>query len=443
MNDSLKFSTSNVQKGLENRIEAIKNVERIYNMPEKVFEEWKTESLLKSLKYTSQNSAFYKKKLEAFSGFESFDLHEFSKIPFTLRSEIKENYPFGMLAASMDDIVRYGESTGTSDKPIASYYTLGEWIENNATVALFLNEVLTKQDIVAVAVPYELAFVAQDIDRSLEMLNCTIISIGALTRICPPERMIQLFKDIKVTTLICSVTRAIYLSDVAIEMGFDPSKDFSINKVMCVGEGMSKAKEALVRKLWNAETYSMYGMTETNTLGMFCKEHNQHLVETKAHFEVIDSVTYEPLGYDTFGELIVTSLNTKGIPLIRYRTGDLVKIKSEKCSCGLTFKTFEHSGRLDDHIIIKNKKYPILQLEQIIIGLGDTNYYTLEVVEDSLKIGLCNSAEVFKKVNQQIINKFKETYNLSVTVFPVENAKVKDIIRNSLKPCIKSVLVNG
>ena len=162
----------------------------------------------------------------------------------------------------------------------------------------------------------------------------------------------------------------------------------------------------------------MYGMTETNTLAMSCACGNLHLAENKAYFEIVDPVTGEQLGTDKRDELVVTN-HVKGMPLIRYKTGDLCTIYSKKCNCGSNFKVLEHHGRQTDHIKIARKPIQILDLEEVILGIRQSQFYTIKVNGDLLKVGLVLPEEKCAEIGGVLqaalrkgrIRMFKLSYN--------------------------------
>src|SRR5262249_26317436 len=156
-------------------------------------------------------------------------------------------------------------------------------------------------------------------------------------------------------------TRALYLAEVGRRLGWDPKHDLSVDKLLFAGEGASPAKRRKLSELWGAKVYGMYGMTETNTLGMFCPLGELHLVENRNWFEVIDPETGRAVPDGQPGELVVTSLNTEAMPLVRYRTGDMCRIGDQPTRCGSPFRTLHHLGRATDRLLIDH--VAISQLE--------------------------------------------------------------------------------
>lgn len=366
-------------------------------------------------------------------------LEDIQGIPFTTRKDIHSQYPFGLLSSPKEDLIRYGESTGTTDQPINSCYTYEDWFENNCIVAYYLSSIISPADTVAVIVPYGYALVGQDVDRALELVGANIIAIGTLSSACPVERVVRTLINTETTVLVCSPSRAIYLGEEIRKAGYNPAKDFCVNRILCVGEGTSEEKAKRIKEIWNAECYPMFGMTETNTLAMPCVCKRLHLTENKVLFEVIDPYTLQSLGEDVRGELVVTSF-VKGIPLIRYRTGDLVTIHSKTCECGASFRYLEHHGRLQDCVLLHNKKYQILDLEDVILKVSHACFYTLKVQGDALQVGLVVDEDKFDDAREKVIRGLKEQFDIDADVMLKEDDKIMEIIRNKVKPSISSVL---
>jgi phenylacetate-CoA ligase len=443
MSTDINLSLKNLKELFNRRISIAENVENVFHLDKKQFEDWQQERLLSAVKFVGKKSPHYNCKFSEM-GIEVdsvTSMNAFSTLPFTTRSDIMGCYPMGLLASPIEDVVRYGESTGTTGNSISAYFTADDWIENNCTVSMFLGRVLSQQDIVAVAVPYELAGVGQDLDRALELVGCVTIAIGALTRFCPPERMVEILRNTGATTLICSGTRAIYLADIAIDQGYDIARDFKIKRILCVGEGMSKSKANKVKAAWGANIFSMYGMTETNTLAMFCPKGHLHLVENRSFFEVVDPETGESLPPGSKGELVVTPLNTKGMPLIRYKTGDLVAVNDEPCECGFHFRRLVHYGRLVEFVRIAGKELRMLDLEEAVLSNIEGNYYAIEVAKDTLRVALIPPDDRSESVRVNIAEIFKNQFGLNVEIISIPKESVSELVRSSLKPSMKNILI--
>ncbi len=429
----------------ERRLEVAKNVCQRFKLSKNELLEWQQAQRRNIIKETGNNSVYYNRLWsETFPDMSIEEIAELphDNLPFTTRQDLIDNYPFGMIASPIKDIVRYGESTGTTGNSISASYTADDWIENNVTVVNHLSSVITKEDVVAVAVPYELAGVGQDLDRALEIVGATTIAVGALTRFCPPERVLDILHRTEATVLVCSATRALFLAGLARERKLDPLSNFKLRAILCVGEGMSDAKRKKVQAAWDVEVYSMYGMTETNTLAMFCSSGHLHLTETKALFEIIDPVTSDILPDGEAGELVVSTLTTHGLPMVRYRTGDLCTILPADCDCGLNTRRLVHHGRLTDTISVDGIELRMLDIDQLILSSIPGFYYGLYIQDATLYIALVPPENQNADVRKALIKAMQDKYGITPKVVGIRKECVTDIVRNALKPSIKNILVN-
>ncbi|NVD98800.1 phenylacetate--CoA ligase family protein [Massilia sp. BJB1822] len=418
----------------------------LFKMPSVPFRQWQQDALRAAVAHAADASPFYRAHLagSAPAFLDSGRIADFTSLPFTTRQHLNDAYPFGMLAVGKDELVRFGESSGTSSgTSIAAFFTAEDWFTNNCTVAQMLQQVLTPQDVVAVAVPYELAGVGQDLDRALELAGCIVIALGAAPQFCPPERMVRILRDAGVTALICSGTRALHLSEVAQQLGIDPRRDLKVSKLLCAGEGSSPAKQAILRETWGADTFAMFGMTETNTLGMFCGANQLHLIENRSYFELIDPDSGAPAAPGAAGELVVTTLCSRALPLVRYRTGDLVQIEDQPCACGSPFHTMRHLGRVADHLLVQGRSMSMLALEQDVLSeLACAPYhFGVKVVDGQLHIGLTEN-NYAEEVRARVAARFAAQHGLAVSFLLMDKEKVDQAVRNAVKPTMKSIYLN-
>jgi phenylacetate-CoA ligase len=187
----------------------------------------------------------------------------------------------------------------------------------------------------------------------------------------------------------------------------------------------------------------MYGMTETNTLGMFCKQNRLHLIENRTWFEVVDPETGEPCEDGTPGELVVTSLQSEALPLLRYRTGDLCRIDAEPCNCGSAFRTVAHLGRIGDRVMVDGQSISQLQMEDIIITHLEAApyYFSFKVAGDALVIGL-TANNLTEQVRRSIQDDVQSRYRIHVTFVTITKEAFEQSIRTAVKPTMKNFLLD-
>ncbi|PVC89269.1 CoF synthetase [Streptomyces sp. CS090A] len=405
---------------------------------------WAESALARTVAHAQRNSPFYSARLPA-SLVEAVatDPEAFRSVPFTTRQDLAAAYPLGLLAVPLREVTRFDESSGTGDgSSIAAFFSADDWVENNLTVARLLSAVLDGGDVVAVAVPYELAGVGQDLDRALELLGCTIVPLGAASPDCPPERMVRALRRSGATTLICSGTRALLLGEVARRSGLDPARDLAVDKILTAGEGASPAKKALLAREWGASVYSMFGMTETNTLAMFCPRQDLHLVETRTYFEIVDPATGERLPDGETGELAVTTLAGRAMPLLRYRTGDTCRIEAEPCSCGSPLRRLRHRGRLGDRIAVGRGWASQLEIEDVVLGAltRPPYFFAFDVDGPDLDIALPPGSAADGLVRDAITAEVKRRFGAGTRFGVLDVPAFEHALRTSAKPTMRNFL---
>lgn len=377
------------------------------------YNDWALNKINETINYAKNYSPFYKNNICVK---EIEDLSRLSELPFTTRDDIKNNYPFGFLAAGIDKVVRYAESTGTTGKTSSGFVTAEEWIENNLTLYFGWQQILNKSDTLIIAVPYSLSYVGADIDRVSEMAGAVTIAAGAQSGVCDWERVLKLMNTLNVTAIVCAPTRILRLAYMAKEMGMDLTKNFNLKKIFCVGEALHDQKRKTIEQLWGCDVYVTYGMTEATSVGSPCKNKMIHLCENRYYFEIIDVDSGKPVNGNKKGELVLTSLANKAMPLIRFRTGDMVCIDDTHDNCYLPFKKIKHHGRIDDYIFLNDKKIFYHEIENYLLSLGELEPFFKFFYSDKkihLYIVPKNEFEFHK-----IVSKIQNTFNLQFGFIP-------------------------
>lgn len=362
-------------------------------------------------------------------------LEEFEQIPFVTKQSLREQYPFGFLNGSMDQVVRYGESTGTSGSPTSSFMSKKDWEENIARVTLHLSNFFSKKDIVFIMIPFELAFSAVDMDKSLWNIGSCVVAIGAKNQVCPIDRVAEMMMKVKPTALICSPTRAIRLYYLLKEKGYEP-EEVGLKTILYIGETCSDAKLDKIKEMWGGvQLTTIYGFTETNSIALPCEHNRSHLVEDRSYFELVDPKSGETLKNGKEGELVITTLRHEAFPLIRFRTGDYVRIEDTPCTCGLRFRTIKHLGRymdrkeLNGHLFMKNDlENSVLSIK----GTGCNFMYSIE--EGELQIAVDIIVDEKEAVKQQLIERLQDKYGAMPHVYELDRKKYFEVVDSSLKP---------
>jgi phenylacetate-CoA ligase len=395
---------------------------------------WQLDRLNEELEFALASSPFYRTRWAPdYGGRPLADLAEWASYPFTTKQDLRDAYPFGLVAVPRTEIIRYGESTGTTGPPTSSVITYEDWIRGNVSVERAVGHYFGPGDAVFIAIPYELAFASYDLDRALESIGAAVVAVGTLTKVCPFERMVDMMWTVRPSGLVCTPTRALRLFDLLAESGRDPLA-VGLKTFLYVGETCSPAKLAKIADLWNVTLTTAYGSTETNSLGLVCECGSLHLTEDRHYFEVVDPERGTPLPDGTSGELVLTSLVTRSMPLLRYRTGDLVTIGAADCGCGSPRRTLAHHGRVTEQLELDDQRINKLALEEVILSTPGTGlYYAAGAVGGRIEVRVeCtgDAAAVCAEVADRVISE----YTVPCRVAPVNRAVVMRAMDRMLKP---------
>ena len=330
--------------------------------------------LKEKVKFCYENTAFYRNRFKS-AGISPSDiktLEDAQKIPFTVKDDLRDTYPFGMVAVHLDDIVEIHASSGTTGNPIVGAYTQNDmdvWAELMAR-SLYATGV-RRQDVIHNAYGYGLFTGGLGFHYGAQKIGSTIIPVsGGMT-----ERQIKLMKDLGSTVLCCTPSYAIYLAEAMNEVGVDPRKDLKLRIGHFGAEPWSERIRERVEKELGVEAFDIYGLTELCGPGVSveCSEHNGlHIWEDHFLVETIDPKTGDVLPAGEEGELVFTTLTKTGLPLLRFRTRDISVIETEKCDCGRTHsRMMRVTGRSDDMLIIRGVNVFPSQIEYVIMGFPE------------------------------------------------------------------------
>ncbi len=348
-----------------------------------------------------ENVHLYKTKLDA-AGVKPDDIRSVDDIrylPYTTKEDFADNYPFGMFAVPMDDIVRIHSSSGTTGKPKVAGYTANDidtWSELMARAITCAGG--SRKDIVQVAYGYGLFTGGLGAHYGAEKVGAAVIPIsGGNTK-----RQIMLMKDFGSTILACTPSYAIYLADTAKDMGIDV-RDLPLKYGIFGAEPWTNAMRKEIEAKMNIRATDIYGLTEIIGPGVACEcEYQDGLHVFDDHFipEILDPNTLEPVPAGTPGELVFTSLTKEAFPIIRYRTRDLSVLNTDTCACGRTHVRMGRiAGRTDDMLIIRGVNVFPSQIESVLLEIDGTEPHYLIVVN---KVGMLDCLEVWVEVSERV-----------------------------------------
>ncbi len=345
---------------------------------------------------------FYKKRFEEL-GLVPEDIksiHDISKLPFTKKQDLRDNYPFGLFAVEQDAVVRIHSSSGTTGKPTVVGYTKSDMdVWNEVMARCYTMSGVNSEDTVHNAYGYGLFTGGLGLHDGAQTVGAAVVpSSGGFT-----SRQLLLMKDFSSTVLASTPSFALHLAEVAKKEGYDIKKDFKLKCGIFGAEPTSEGLKEEVAKVWGIEYYEIYGMSEIIGPGVSnsCSQHDGlHIFEDHFYPEIIDSKTGEVLPYGEKGELVITSLTKQAFPIIRYRTGDITSLDQTPCRCGRTHARMKSvMGRADDMLIVNGVNVFPSQVEHVLANVEEItlNY---QIIAD--KKGYLDSLEIMVEVNDQM-----------------------------------------
>jgi len=342
--------------------------EKFETMNESAMRAVQTEKLKETLAWVYDRIPYYKKAFDD-AGVKPSDfqkLEDLSKFPFTVKTALRDNYPFGLCAVPMSDVVRVHASSGTTGKPITGPYTaedLDQWTECMAR-GLWAQEVRT-DSVLQNAYGMGLFTGGLGFLQGAMRIGCTVVPSGAGMT----ERQIMLIQDFGTSALCCTPSYCLTIIEKAEKMGVDLKKTF-LRTGHFGAEPWSAEMRSDIEGRGGIHAYEHYGLTELMGPGVSftCEYYKIHVNEDHAYPEIVDPGTLEPIPLGQEGELVFTSLQRRAMPMIRYRTRDICTLRREKCECGRTLVTMDKIlGRTDDMMIISGVNVFPSQVETVLM----------------------------------------------------------------------------
>ncbi|MBR2327137.1 MAG: phenylacetate--CoA ligase [Clostridia bacterium] len=410
-----------------------------------------SERLIKTVNRVYDNVGYYRKKMDA-QGILPGDIKsidDLSKLPFTDKYDLAENYPFGTFAAPMSEVVRFHASSGTTGKPKVAGYTRNDLAVWSECVARCLTMAgMTKEDMLHVAFGYGLFTGGFGLHQGSELIGAATIPVSGGNT----ERQITILTDFKPTYLCCTPSYALYIASELERMG-KSKEDLNLKAGIFGAEPWTDEMKAEIEKKLGLKAYDIYGLTEITGPGVsMCCDENNGLHVCADHFvpEIINPDTLLPEGDNTVGELVFTTISKEAFPLIRYRTRDLTSIDSSPCACGRTSPRMARiMGRSDDMLIIRGVNVFPSQIESVILKSSDVAPYYMIYVDregllDTMKIKVEMNSELFsdevkkiEAVERKLRHDIESVIGISASVELVEartlprfEGKAKHVIDN-------------
>ncbi|MDR2849424.1 MAG: phenylacetate--CoA ligase [Verrucomicrobiota bacterium] len=326
-------------------------------------------------------------------------LQDIARLPFMMKTDLRDEYPFGLFASPMNDIARFQCSSGTTGKPIVIGNTHNDILvwQNGAMRALAMNGVRSS-DIMQVSYGYGLFTGGLGLHYGGEGLGCAVLpTSGGNT-----DRQLMLMQDLGVTVIACTPSYFLHLIDEGMKKGIDFRKDMKLKHGFFGAEPWTEEMRSKIESLTGITAHDIYGLTEIAGPGVAndCRfRRGLHVFEDHFYPEIIDPDTLEPLPDGEQGELVFTTLTRTGTPMLRYRTRDLSRITTEPCPCGRTIRAIERiSARTDDMLIIRGVNVFPSQIETGLMTIDAVLPHYLIIVD---KDGDLDTLEVKVEVTRE------------------------------------------
>lgn len=339
-------------------------------------------------------------------------IDDITKIPFTVKQDLRDNYPFGLFAVAKDELVRIHSSSGTTGKQTVVGYTQGDidrWSQGVARAIVGAGG--TKDDSIQISYGYGLFTGGLGLHYGAEKIGATAIPVSSGNT----KRQVQILQDFEPDIICCTPSYALTIAEMVKEMGIDPSS-LKLRAGILGAEPWTDEMRREIEEKLKIKAYDIYGLSEIAGPGVAyeCREQDgMHICEDFFYPEIVDPDTLEPLPDGEYGELVFTCIGKEALPLLRYRTRDISYITHEKCACGRTLVRMQKPrGRSDDMLIIRGVNVFPSQIEHVILSLGmEPNYQIIvDRVNNSDVLTVCveMSEAFFSDEVKKIENKERE-----------------------------------
>jgi phenylacetate-CoA ligase len=389
------------------------------------------------------------------AGLKPEDIHgieDLSKLPFSYKKDLRDYYPYGLFAEPLKNIRRIHASSGTTGKRIVVGYTdndLAMWADCFARMFAAIG--VTDEDIVQVSYGYGLFTGGLGIHGGFEALGATVVPISGGNT----ERQVMLMKDFGVTAVGGTPSYFVRIIDVAEKMGVDISK-LNVKRGIFGAEPWSDGMRDYIEEKTGIKAYDIYGLSEIVGPGVGCEcecRDGIHIFEDHFYPEIVDPETLEPLPDGEEGELVISTLSKRAMPILRYRTRDITAIEKTKCKCGRTIRRIRRIGRRSDDMIIMRgvNVFPsqietaLLRAEkalphyQIVLDTKN-NMDTLEVKVEVSRDMVSDSMSAMEQLNKKFKHSIEQILGISVIVtlcepdsLPRSEGKAKRVVDNRKK----------
>ena len=373
-----------------------------------------SERLVAQVKHVWNDMPYYRKKMEE-AGVTPDKIHgveDLYKLPFLTKADLREAYPYGLLAKPLKDCVRIQSTSGTTGKRVVAFYTQHDidlWEDCCARAIVAAGG--TDEDVCQVSYGYGLFTGGPGLNGGSHKVGCLTIPTSSGNT----ERQIMFIRDLSATILCCTPSYAAYLGETMRDMGLTPEQ-IPLKAGIFGAEAWTEEMRQDIQKVMGIKAYDIYGLTELSGPGVSyeCEDqHGMHICEDHFVAEIIDPNTGEVLPDGTKGELVFTSLTKEAFPLLRYRTRDICVLDRSPCPCGRTHvRMAKPMGRSDDMLIIRGVNVFPSQIETVLLNHGYSANYQIIVDRvnnsDTLDVQVEMTPELFSDTVTEVSGRERE-----------------------------------
>jgi phenylacetate-CoA ligase len=374
-------------------------------------EQLQLERLQSTLFRVMKNVPLYRSRFEEldFDPEAIRSLDDLRLLPFTTKEDIRDNYPYGLFAVPLREVVRLQASSGTTGKPTVVGYTRNDIRRWSDLVARNLVAAgVTRDDVVQIAFGYGLFTGGFGYHYGAERLGASVIPASSGST----RRQVMIMQDYRTTALCSTPSYALHMADAMDELGVNVNS-LSLRWGIFGAEGWSEAMRGEIQDRLKIKATDAYGISEVMGPGIAneCLEQNGlHVHEDHFLAEIIDPVTGSPVAHGVQGELVLTSLTKEAFPVIRFRTGDLTRFLPESCPCGRTLRRFGRlAGRSDDMITIRGVNLFPAQIEPLLLGIEGTEPHYQVIVD---REGHLDTATLLVGVNESVTDRITQAQRI-------------------------------
>lgn len=379
--------------------------------------------LVKLVDYVYHNVEFYRKKMQAIDLMpgDIKGLDDITKLPFTTKDDLRDNYPFGLFAVPNSEIVRIHASSGTTGKATVVGYTrydLDVWSECVARCLTMAG--VSKDDIIQVAYGYGLFTGGLGAHGGAEKIGATVVPMSTGNS----KKLTTMMVDFGATAIACTPSYLLHISEVLENEGL--IDQIKLRSAICGAEPWTEKMRNEIEKRLKIKAYDIYGLSEVMGPGVACDcdfHKGLHVCEDHFYPEVLDTATLSPVKDGETGELAFTTLTKEGIPLIRYRTKDLTSIDHSPCECGRTSARISRfKGRVDDMLIIRGVNVFPSQVEAALVNVEEVTPHYMMIVD---RVNNLDTLELQVEIDQKF-------YTDEVKAIEALTKKIAHILQQAL-----------